>query len=594
MTATADLLSPDNYIIEPIIGNKLIIYQLMTRLFGNKNTTNQYYGSIEENGVGKFNDITDVALAEIKKLGATHVWFTGILEHATMTDFTAYGIKPDYAGVVKGRAGSPYAVKDYYDVSPDLAVSVPNRMAEFEALLARTHTQHLKAIIDFIPNHVARTYQSDACPPGTEDFGALDNVALSFDPQNNFYYLPGQKLVVPSDYKPLGERETVAASVPFEEYPAKVTGNDVFSATPSINDWFETIKLNYGVDIQNNRAPYFEPTPSTWRKMRDILLFWTRKGVDGFRCDMAEMVPVEFWAWVIPQVKAINPEIIFIAEIYNSQQYHNYIHTGKFDFLYDKVGLYDSLRWLMEGHGNTADITKCWKEETYGISSHMLRFLENHDEQRIASPQFADNPWTAVPAMTVAATLSTGPVMIYFGQEVGEPGKGAEGFQGDDGRTSIFDYWGVPEHQKWMNNGRFDGGQLSAEQINLRSFYQQLLQLTQTQEALQIGQFYQMHPLVNGHAHHSKIYAYIRHTVQQRLLIVVNFDLYHTLDITIPVAAAEKQLLFGQSLALNLTDLLLFSPDSGVKCLTDNAHTIISLHLPPLSAYIFTSSPTKI
>jgi glycosidase len=510
---------------EQVQDHKLVIYQMMTRLFGNKKTLNKTYGTLQENGVGKFNDITDKALQEIKKMGATHVWYTGVLEHALMTDYTKQGIPLDDADVVKGRAGSPYAIKDYYDVNPDLAVEVPKRMTEFEALVQRSHRNGLKVLIDFVPNHVARFYQSDAKPAGVEDFGAQDDKTVAFKPSNNFYYIPGQALQVPNSYNPLsGSHQGPQENGKFNENPAKATGNDVFSATPSVNDWFETVKLNYGVDYQNNRAKHFSPTPDTWLKMRDILLYWAGKGVDGFRCDMAEMVPVEFWAWVIPQVKAQHPDIKFIAEIYNPNEYHNYLTTGQFDYLYDKVGLYDGLRRLMEnrGQGNTADITRVWREESRGISSRMLRFLENHDEQRIASSEFAGTPWAAVPAMTVSATLGSGPVLVYFGQEVGEPGRGHEGFQGEDGRTTIFDYWGVPAHQAWMNDGKFDGGKLTEDQKRLRAFYTKLLNLSTSREAIREGKFYAL-TASEGTAP-AGVYAYLRHTAREQILVLVNFN----------------------------------------------------------------------
>ena len=452
--------------------HKLVIYQIFTRLFGNQNSTNKPWGTRDENCVGKFNDITDRALLELKKFGVSHVWYTGIIEHVLMTDYSAEGIRKDNPMVVKGRAGSPYAIKDYYDVDPDLAVDVKNRMQEFEALLKRTHANGLKVLIDFIPNHLAREYQSDAKPTGVVDIGQHEDKTITFSPENNFYYLPGEPFQVPDGVSlPPG-----LAAEPYVENPAKATGNDVFEAKPTVGDWYETVKLNYGVDYQNDRRPYFDPIPSTWRRMRDILLFWAKKGVDGFRCDMAEMVPVEFWEWAIPQVKAANPSVVFIAEIYNPKQYKDYVQTGKFDYLYDKVGLYDALRRLMEGKGTTADITNVWKNESGDISEHMLRFLENHDEQRIASRFFANDPWVAVPAMTLAATLHTGPVMLYFGQELGVNPTKQEGFQGDDGRTTIFDYWGVPEYQAWTNDGKFDGGKLTDNQKKLRQFYHQLNQ----------------------------------------------------------------------------------------------------------------------
>ncbi|MVM35404.1 alpha-amylase [Spirosoma sp. HMF4905] len=504
--------------------DKLVIYQIFTRLFGNQKTANKTWGSRDENGVGKFNDITDKALQELKKFGISHVWYTGVIEHALMTDYSANGIPKDNPLVVKGRAGSPYAIKDYYDVNPDLAVDVKNRMREFESLLKRSHANGLKVIIDFVPNHLARQYHSNAKPSGIEDMGQTDDKTKAFDSQNNFYYLPKESFQVPDGVSIPDGLSTGS----YAENPAKATGNDVFKAKPSIDDWYETIKLNYGVDYQNNRQTHFAPIPSTWFKMRDILLFWAQKGVDGFRCDMAEMVPVEFWGWAIPQVKAFRSSLVFIAEIYNPKEYKNYIQTGKFDYLYDKVGLYDALRRLMEDKdkATTEDITKVWQTESGDISDHMVRFLENHDEQRITSKFFAGDPWAAVPAMTLSATLHTGPVMLYFGQELGVNPTMAEGFQGDDGRTTIFDYWGIPEYQAWTNGKKFDGGKLTANQKKLRQFYQQLNQLVNTSDAIRTGGFYDLQASNTQSAGYDqqRLYSYLRYSGKQRLLIICNFD----------------------------------------------------------------------
>lgn len=502
--------------------DKLVVYQIFTRLFGNQNQTNKFNGSIDENGCGKLNDITPKALSEIKKMGITHVWFTGVIEHANMTDYSKFGIKPDNPQVVKGRAGSPYAIKDYYDINPDLAVDVKNRIQEFEALVQRSHEAGLKVLIDFVPNHVSRSYHSDVKPSSVEDFGENDDKTVSFNAQNNFYYLPNEAFKVPIEVKP-----PVDIQENYSEYPAKATGNDVFSAAPSINDWFETIKLNYGVDYLNNRSRHFEPIPSTWIKMRDILLYWQAKGVDGFRCDMAEMVPVEFWGWVIPQIKA-KGNSIFIAEIYNPNEYHNYIFNGKFDYLYDKVGLYDALRRLIEGGGNAMDITTVWQKESGNFANHMLRFLENHDEQRIASEYFAKDPKRAIPAMFLSSTLHDGPLMLYFGQEVGINPTQAEGFQGNDGRTTIFDYWGVPEFQAWVNNGKFDGKKLTAEQKTLRNEYLKIIDFSTKNEAITNGKFWDLQYLndfgKSKNYDQSKLYSYVRYTTNQKLLVVVNFN----------------------------------------------------------------------
>ena len=319
---------------------KPIIYQVLPRIFGNMQRPAKEYGNIEENGCGKMADFTPEALDAIRQLGATHVWYTGILEHATRTDYSAYGIPKDHNAVVKGKAGSPYAVKDYYDVAPDLAVSVPDRMAEFEALVERTHEAGLKVLIDFVPNHVARQYHSDAKDPLEPDLGQNDDTSRAFARDNNFYYLPGQALAFHFGAK--------QEDFEYSEFPAKVTGNDCFSATPGRNDWYETVKLNYGVDYCGGSGLHADPIPDTWVKMRDILCYWAARGVDGFRCDMTELVPPAFWAWAIPSVREQYPKTLFLAEIYQPDRYGEYLHAG-FDYLYDKVGVYDYLIALGKG-----------------------------------------------------------------------------------------------------------------------------------------------------------------------------------------------------------------------------------------------------
>jgi glycosidase len=571
---------PPMPVTQPSSG-KVIVYQLLVRLFGNKETTNKPYGTLQENGVGKFSDINDRALVSLRELGITHVWYTGIIEHAVLTDYTSYGIPLDDADVVKGRAGSPYSIKDYYDVNPDLADDVRNRMQEFEQLVERTHRNDLKVIIDFVPNHVARGYRSDKKPEGVRDLGEDDDRSVRFKATNNFYYLPGQSFVVPQDYDPLGEgNEFPTKDGKFEETPARVTGNDQFTASPGVNDWFETIKLNYGVDIENGRQTFFDPVPDTWVKMRDILVFWANKKVDGFRCDMAEMVPVEFWSWAIPQVKAVNPEIIFIAEIYNPSQYKNYINTGRFDYLYDKVQLYDTLRLLVNGRSSTEDIAQI-QESLTGLNANMLHFLENHDEQRIVSQFFAGNAEKALSAMVVSATIDKGPVMIYFGQEVGEPGAGDAGFSGDDGRTTHFDYWGVPEHQKWMNGGEFDGGLLNEEQKELRQFYSSLLNLAGKNPAIVSGDYYDLtRENIRLKNFGDDIVAFIRAYEEEKLLIVAGFNSRaKTIRVTIPTTIAEK---LGLSVDRPYNGYELLSNEPVVEF----DELSLEMELPPFGAYI--------
>lgn len=500
------------------MNQKLFIYQLLPRLFGNRSSANIPNGSIEENGSGKFNDISDTVLQQIKANGYTHIWYIGVLAHASTSDYTAYGLPYEYPEIIKGKAGSPYAVRDYYDVDPDLAVIVPERMAEFEALIRRTHAAGLKIIIDNVPNHVARNYRSVNKPEGVKDFGEDDDTSTPFSPQNNFYYLSGQ----PLDIKHLQRKLSGPA---YNEIPAKATGNDCFSHRPSHLDWYETVKLNYGVDYLNGKQPHFDPIPDTWIKMKDILLYWAEKKIDGFRCDMAEMVPLAFWRWAIPTVKDKFPEIIFLAEIYNPKVYRDFLAHNVFDYLYDKVGLYDVLRDVSCGYRPSSDIT--YTLNSVGDIQHrMLNFMENHDEQRVASDYFLKEGSKAKAAMIVSCCINTNPVMVYAGQELGERGMDEEGFSGKDGRTSIFDYWSVDTLRRWNNNGLWNGGQLRVEEKALQLFYRRLITLCNEEPALANGLFYDLMPAnyENSEFDSAALFAFLRGNKKDLILVVVNFD----------------------------------------------------------------------
>ena len=494
---------------------KITIYQVLPRLYGNTTANNIPGGDIHENGCGKLGDFTPEVLKRIKDFGFTHIWYTGVLEHATQTDYTAYGIAKDHPAVVKGKAGSPYAIKDYYDICPDLATVPEKRMKEFEALVRRTHKAGLKMLIDFVPNHVARSYHSDAKPARVKDLGEGDDMAKGFSPQNNFYYLPGQM------FSTENFEEDRAANVPYREYPAKVTGNNCFSPRPGRNDWYETVKLNYGVDFYAGCTPHFDPVPDTWDKMTAILLFWAKKGVDGFRCDMAEMVPAEFWAYAIAKVKEKYPKLIFVAEVYNPAEYRRYLQSG-FDYLYDKVGLYDTLRAVVRGEASASCITGQW-QCVDDIRTHMLYFLENHDEQRIASDFFAGSGEKARPALAVSAFMGTNPLMIYAGQELGERGMDAEGFSGRDGRTTIFDYWHVDTLDRLCHGDLLT---CTPEQQALYAYYNNIVKLCNSEAALREGTFYDLqyanYVADNGY-NADRQYAFLRAAGKEKMLIVANF-----------------------------------------------------------------------
>lgn len=544
---------------------KPVVYQVFTRLFGNTNETNIPWGTIEQNGVGKFNDFTDRALQGIAELGVSHIWYTGVPHHALVNDYTKFGISLDDPDVIKGRAGSPYAIKDYYNVNPDLAVDPANRLGEFEALIARTHANGLKVIIDIVPNHVARQYESISRPEGISNLGANDDISVEYARNNHFYYVPEESFKVPKakgGYVALGGHDAPLLDGQFVEHPAKWTGNGARASQPDINDWYETVKVNYGVKPDGTNdfpslpegydkkgvAEHYafwqdKQLPNSWYQFHDIVHYWLEKGVDGFRYDMAEMVPSEFWSFLNSSIKVKYPDAFLLAEVYNPDLFREYLHIGKMDYLYDKVDFYDSLKAVMQGHGDTATLASI-QANVSDIDVHMLHFLENHDEQRIASPEFAGDMHKGKPALVISALISKSPTMLYFGQEVGEDGSEETGF-GDPSRTTIFDYAGVPAHQRWMNGGQFNGGRLSKAEKALRAYYKTIMNISANHPTM-LGEYTSLHDSNLGTENYGRLqYSFVRHTQQRdpqsgirsniALFVVNNFDDKNSFKATLSV-----------------------------------------------------------
>ena len=581
---------------------KPVVYQVFTRLFGNTNSTNQPWGTIEQNGVGKFSDFTPKALEAIKSLGTSHIWYTGVPHHAVINDYTDFGISNDDPDVVKGRAGSPYAVKDYYNVNPDLADNPEKRLEEFEALIERTHAAGMKVIIDIVPNHVARDYHSLSAPEGVSDFGAKDDTSVEYARDNNFYYVVGESFKVPTadNYQVLGGEPHPLSDGKFEEFPAKWTGNGARAAQPDINDWYETVKVNYGVkpdgtydfpllpnaysqkSIEEHAAFWQgKDLPDSWYKFRDIAHYWIDKGVDGFRFDMAEMVPVEFWSFLNSSIKQKAPDAFLLAEVYQPDKYRDYLHKGKMDYLYDKVGFYDTLKTIMQGQGKVSDLVAI-HEEISDIAPHMLHFLENHDEQRIASPDFAGSAEKGKPALAVSALISSSPTLLYFGQDVGEDGSEETGF-GDPTRTSIFDYVGVPAHQRFMNDGKFDGGQSTKAEIDLHNFYERVMSIAASNPAI-IGEYRSLHALnlgVENSAYSEQQFIFTRVQGEHGFVVIANFSEKPTgqMEMTVPAGVMGVS-----SKTISLEPLL---SHDGISLEKDDVNYKASLSLNGLETKVF-------
>lgn len=551
---------------------KLIIYQVFPRILTNNNPNCVPNGTYGQNGSGKLNEITDTVIDSIRALGVNCIWLTGVIEMATKTTFD--GIPCDNPNVVKGEAGSPYAIKDYYDVAPSLAVNLEKRMAEFEALVERIHNKGMKVLLDFVPNHTARCYHSDSSPAGVHDFGKDDDISMFFSPLNNYYYITNQQ------FSPSFSLQAPGTDA-FIEFPAKATGNDCFTAFCGENDWYETVKLNYGHDY-GDHSDHFTPIPDTWLKMLNILRFWASKGVDGFRCDMVFMVPQAFWHWVIPQVRKDYPDIIFIGEIYDIALYRSFLDYCHFDYLYDKVNLYDTLVGIERNNVSAAQLTSCW-QTVDGIGDSMLNFLENHDEVRFGNPAYSGNPARVIPSLVTGAMISKGPFMIYYGQELGESAKDNEGFAGDNSRTTIFDYWSYDTLRRWYNGGKCDGNLLTQQEKWLRNLYRKVLTLCNEEKAISEGEFFDLmyvnlqNPNFNPH----RQFAFLRYTEDRILLVIVNFDeKAATLSVNIPdLAYSMTGLEQGE---YQVKDLLWDKPMN----FTVDADKISPLHVGGLDAVI--------
>ena len=522
--------------------NKPIIYQMLPRLWGNDKLRPKKNGSLEDNGTGKFSDIDTATLEYLKWMGCSHVWYTGILRHATQS--TEQGCIPSHPQFVKGKAGSPYAICDYYDVNPYLADDPDKRMEEFEALLERSHTAGLKVIMDYVPNHVSRDYGKVAPSEGHPVLGAEDDKSVHWKSENDFFYYPGQQLVLPTP-APKGMK-------PYEEMPAMATGNNCYSPNPGINDWYETVKINYG-----------DSHTGTWDKMLDILLYWAGKGVDGFRCDMVELVPPEFMKWLIAKVKEQYPSVIFIAEVYKKELYGEYVREVGFDYLYDKSGLYDTLRTVVEK--NTDDngmpvelwqsatgITRNWQFLS-DLQPYMLNFLENHDEQRFASDFFGKDASRTFAPLYVSLFLNTAPFMVYFGEEVGEKGMNEEGFSGKDGRTTIFDWWSISSIKrlrqiiktgvyKTLEESKLIKAGMKKEEAEVFCKFASALRFAAADEAIKQGTTYDLCycNMSSDGFDKNRHFAFLRDHKDHTVLVAVNFTGKEAkMKLTIPEHAFE-------------------------------------------------------
>ena len=547
-----------------------VIYQLFVRHFSNFSQGQKPWGSKEENGCGTFEGITDTALAAIAQMGVTHLWLTGVLRHATQTPYAGLPAHP--ACVVKGIAGSPYAVVDYFDVDPDLAVVPEARLDEFRALLTRCRRHGMIPMLDFVPNHVSRCYESTIAPQ--HQFGARDRRDVFFDRHNSYYYLAqgaGDGRMLLPDGEFAAERGC-----------GRVTGNNAALWAPSAYDWYETVKLNYGCDYRHGAAEaealpgMMAPdvaVPHTWLLMDEVLAWWQDMGVGGFRCDMAHMVPPAFWRWAIARARLRDGGVFFMAEAYNDHMkltagdVHTTLLEAGFGGVYDAEA-YQALRALFESNAWANDLDACHRPDGPRFTGG-VRYVENHDEPRMASPLFwgGVGEYVARAAMVAQYASTAAPVLFYNGQETAERAEGPGGFGGNNGRSSIFDYTHLPRLQRWTHGGRYDGALLSDDERSLRDFCGRLLRLLQ-HPALAKGEFYGLNwanmqtpdfgrepgESTSGH----RAYAFLRHDAAARatLLVVCNFSPTQAASLHVHIPSHAREWARKRAAQFSFTDLL--------------------------------------
>jgi len=363
------------------------------------------------------------------------------------------------------------------------------------------------------------------------------------------------------------------------------------------------------------------PVPDTWEKMDQVIDYWQEMGVDGFRCDMSHMEPPEFWKWLIARARQRAQGVVFIGEAYDndpakvpgSDPVLSKLNAGRGNVMFDLLdagfdGVYDDptyrvLKRIYEGPAWANDLDTI--ERDAFIFDNSLHYAENHDEVRLASP----SQWGGVgmnvgrPVSAILYGLSRGPIMLYNGQEVGESAAGAEGFGGDDSRTSIFDYWSMPELVRWVNGHHYDGKNLSQEQKSLREFYARLVKLT-SEPAFRNGIFIPLNPENSQNPAFGRIadetpsghwcYAFLRydHASQQTFLVIVNLhpkEALKSVGVLLPPPALQLPGLNKADLWLQFIDRLAADSPMAIELTAgDLAGGGLRIpEIPPLTACYF-------
>ncbi len=506
---------------------------------------------------GKLSDMTTDRLREIRDLGIDYLWLTGVLEHAARAQ-----TDPD---VVKGEAGSYYAIYDNWDVSSEIGT-----MADFEAVIERAHSVGLRVLIDFVANHTARLHRTDVVCKQHLDFGRGDRTEVAFDRDNNYYYMPNTSFTPPTQTGSAGsdgafDTDIFTPGIQLES-PARVTGNDIVSPNPPISDWFETVKLNYGWDLINKRANY-SPRPRTWNQMIDVARYWVEKGVDGFRVDFAHAVPIEFWRTFAAELKAVQPQVFLLAEAYETDYrmklpgftFYDMLDAG-FDSVYNSA-----MYWAMHNQvQRPGDMRSAVPNRSPALAANIVnrgfqftQYLENHDEERVASRTFA--PWIGERAQraelglayTAYLGLMPGNLLMHGGQELQEDASVFGSYAGDNGKTSIFDYVYQSQTRLWQSGNR------PQWMIDFRQRYRDLLALKR------LPAFSAIHKesvpsLVdldgpNNYKEQSNwISSYIRFQGNDAYLVVTNGDPFVAHAATIHFTSRDNDDMYGAMRALHV------------------------------------------